>query len=92
MNELRRIVPIVAAALTLAAAATSAAADGRHRWSHPPIFVATPARASPITPYVFPYGSRYRYNSPGPVYYHLPIWYPHYGCRLWRYNYLYWTC
>ena len=37
-----------------------------------------------ITPYVFPYGARYRYNSPGPVYYQLEYWGPGDRCRLWR--------
>jgi hypothetical protein len=58
---------------------------------HPPIFVPAHVRG-PITPYVVPYGGRYVYNSPGPVYCSLPDWHPHDGCRLWRYNYLYWTC
>ena len=38
------------------------------------------------------YGGRYRYNSPGPVYYQLDYWGPTDSCRVWRYNYLYWTC
>jgi hypothetical protein len=82
---------LLAVGLAVAAGATSAAARG-DRASHPPIFVPTPAGGSPITPYFYPYGSRYRYHSPGPVYYHLRYWGPHYSCRLWRYNYLYWTC
>jgi hypothetical protein len=60
---------------------------------HPPIHVATPTGGSPITPYLFPYGGRYRYNSPGPVYGQLDYWGPNDGsCRLWRYNYRYWIC
>jgi hypothetical protein len=84
-----RIVIVAAASvlLTLTAPATA-----RYRGSHPPIFVATPRMGSPITPYYYPYGSRYRYNSPGPVFYQLPDLVPHEGCRIWRYNYLYWTC
>ena len=74
-----------------AAGATSARAHG-HRGSRPPIFVATPTDGSPITPYLYPYGSGYRYNSPGPFFYNLNYWGPHYGCRLWRYNFLYWVC
>ncbi len=84
---LRIAVVLVAAAL---AAATSASARER-RLAHPPIHVATPSRG-PITPYFFPYGGRYGYNSPGPVYYQLDYWGPTDSCRVWRYNYLYWTC
>jgi hypothetical protein len=82
---------LVAAVLIVAAAATSAAARER-RLFHPPIHVATPTGGSPITPYIFPYGGRYRYNSPGPVYGQLDYWGPSESCRLWRYNYRYWIC
>jgi hypothetical protein len=92
MNDLRRATVMAAAVLAFAAVATQATADGRRDGSHAPIYVATPGIRSPITPYFFPYGGRYRYNSPGPVYERLALWHPHYGCRLWRYNYLYWTC
>jgi hypothetical protein len=86
------LVMIAALAVSAAAAATSASARDR-RLPHPPIHVATPTGGSPITPYVFPYGGRYRYNSPGPVYARLDYWGPDaVGCRLWRYNYLYWVC
>jgi hypothetical protein len=81
----------VAAALITSATAAPAAAHGR-RLIHPPIHVTTPTRGSPITPYFFPYGGRYRYSSPGPVYYHLDYWGPTNSCRLWRYNYHYWVC
>jgi hypothetical protein len=88
MTSLMRIA--MAAAATLLA---SLPATAGHRWGpHPPIFVATPSPPSAITPYVYPYGGRYRYNSPGPVYYQLDEWWPHAGCGLWRYNYIYWTC
>jgi hypothetical protein len=91
MGHNRRIAAAVAAALMVTGVATSASA--RHRGPiHPPIHVATPTGGSPITPYVFPYGSRYRYNSPGPVYARLDYWGPVASCRLWRYNYLYWMC
>jgi hypothetical protein len=104
MDHLRHIVLIATVAWMLPTVAASAA---ERRGSHPPIFVATRTMGSPITPYFFPYGSRYRYNRPGPVFYHLPdsgleywrpdpwgpyYWRVRYGCRLWRYNYLYWTC
>jgi hypothetical protein len=83
---------LVMAALVVAAAGTSAAARER-RSIHPPIHVATPTGGSPITPYVYPYGSHYRYSSPGPVYGQLDYWGPNdVSCRLWRYNYLYWVC
>jgi hypothetical protein len=82
---------IVTAVLIVSGAASSAGAR-EARLLHPPIHVATPTDRSPITPYVFPYGSRYRYNSPGPVYYQLEFWGPGDSCRLWRYNYLYWIC
>jgi hypothetical protein len=87
MNRLRRI--SIAASLISMLATPAAAA---HCGAHPPIYVATPRTSSPITPYVFPYGATYRYNSPGPVACRLPDWEPHHSCRLWRYNYLYWTC
>jgi hypothetical protein len=77
-------------ASALIAAATSASARDR-RPAHPPIHVATPSRG-PITPYFFPYGGRYRYNSPGPVYDWLDYGEPTDSCRVWRYNYIYWTC
>ena len=50
------------------------------------------ADQGPITPYFFPYGGRYRYNSPGPVYSSWMYWGPTDSCRVWRYNYLYWVC
>lgn len=87
--------PIAAlsAALIVAAAPTIATSAAHVRRStHPPIHVATPTDGSPITPYFLPYGWRYRYNSPGPVYSRLDYWGPAEGCRLWRYNYLYWVC
>jgi hypothetical protein len=86
----------MAAALIVSGVATVAAAHDR--LVHPPIHVVTPTGRSPITPYFFPYGGRYRYNSPGPVYEELdysgpqPGWGPQPGCRLWRYNYRYWVC
>jgi hypothetical protein len=80
----------MAAALIVSGAATAAAAHDR--LVHPPIHVATPTGRSPITPYFFPYGGRYRYNSPGPVYQELDYLGPQTGCRLWRYNYRYWVC
>jgi hypothetical protein len=61
-----RNAPAMAAALIVSGVATVAAAHDRS--VHPPIHVATPIGRSPITPYFFPYGGRYRYNSPGPVY------------------------
>jgi hypothetical protein len=93
MESDRRTFLVVAAAMIVAAAATVAtSANARdRRLAHPPIHVATPGRG-PITPYFFPYGSRYRYNSAGPVYYQLADWGPTDSCRVWRYNYLYWTC
>lgn len=70
-----------------------APADARpHRLNHPPIHVATPTGRSPITPYFFPYGGRYRYNSPGPIFARLPDPDADSSCRIWRYNYLYWVC
>ena len=92
--EYNRSIALSAAALVIvgaAAPATSAGARDR-RLLHPPIHVATPTGGSPITPYFFPYGSRYRYNSPGPVYHQLDYWGADAGCRFWRYNYLYWVC
>jgi len=91
MGHSRRTVLVVAAALIISGAATSASAHDR-RLTHPPIHVVTPTGRSPITPYFFPYGSHYRYNSPGPVYYQLDYWGPDDSCRLWRYNYRYWVC
>jgi hypothetical protein len=82
---------VLAAAVIMSATTVSAGTQGR-RLAHPPIHVATPTGASPITPYFFSYRSGYRYNSPGPVYYQLDYWGPSESCRLWRYNYLYWVC
>jgi hypothetical protein len=87
----RRTALVVVAALIISGAAASASPHDR-RWIHPPIHVATPTGRSPITPYFFAYGSRYRYNSPGPVYDRLDYRGPSDSCRLWRYNYLYWVC
>lgn len=87
MNPFRCLVLI---AIALCALPSTVGAHGRYHRAPAPIFVATPMRDSPITPYFFPYGGRYRYNSPGPVYDRLYAWSP--SCRLWRYNYLYWTC
>ena len=91
MGHNRRIALGVAAALIVSTVAASASARDR-RLFHPPIRVTTPTDGSPITPYFFAYGSRYRYNSPGPVYDRLDYWGPGDSCRLWRYNYLYWVC
>ena len=91
MGRNRLTALVMAAALITSGAVTTTSAHDR-RASHPPIHVATPTGRSPITPYFYPYGSRYRYNSPGPVYYHLDYWGPEAGCRLWRYNYRYWIC
>jgi hypothetical protein len=90
----RRTALVVTAALIMSAVAPPAASARARdrRLPHPPIHVATPTGGSPITPYFFPYGSRYRYNSPGPVYGQLDNWGPVSSCRLWRYNYLYWVC
>jgi len=86
MNRIHQIA-IIALALSTLATPVVAGRCG----PHPPIPV--PSRlGGPITPYVFPYGGGYRYDRPGPVYCRLPDWQPHPGCRLWRYNYLYWTC
>jgi hypothetical protein len=91
-NRWTVLVMAVALVASAAAAATSASARDR-RLLHPPIHVATPTGGSPITPYFFPSGSRYRYNSPGPVFARMDYWGPDVvGCRLWRYNYLYWVC
>jgi hypothetical protein len=87
----RGIALAVAAALIMWGAVASASPHAR-RSIHPPIHVATPTGRSPITPYFFPYGSHYRYNSPGPVLYALNHWGPGNSCRLWRYNYVYWVC
>jgi hypothetical protein len=86
MNRIHQIA-IVALALSTLATPVVAARCGPHA----PIPVPTRLRG-PITPYVFPYGAGYRYNRPGPVYCRLPDWKPHPLCRVWRYNYLYWTC
>jgi hypothetical protein len=87
----RRIAATAATALIVSGLAPAAGAD--RRFLHPPIHVATPTGRSPVTPYFYPYGGRYRYASPGPVYYELDYWGPQpEGCRLWRYNYLYWVC
>jgi hypothetical protein len=84
-----RLVRIVTAAIAVSALVAPAAAS--HCGPHPPIFV--PTRISgPITPYFYPYGGHYRYHSADPVYCSLPDWHPRADCRLWRYNYLYWTC
>ena len=95
MRPNRRTALVATVALVMSealAAATSASARDR-RLLHPPIRVATPTGGSPITPYFFPYGSRYRYNAPGPVFARMDYWGPDVvGCRLWRYNYLYWVC
>jgi hypothetical protein len=84
-----RTAVVIAAALMVSSASASARPHDRR---HPPIHVATPTGRSPITPYFFAYGSHYRYNSPGPVYYHLDYWGAGDSCRVWRYNYLYWVC
>ena len=89
MKLSRRIVIVTAASLLLTLATPG---NARHRGAHPPIFVASPRTQSPITPYYYPYGSHYRYNSPAPIFYHLHGAVPDYDCRIWRYNYLYWTC
>ena len=91
MGYNRRTALVATAILIVSGVASSAGARER-RLVHPPIHVATPTDRSPITPYVFPYGSHYRYNSPGPVYYQLEYRGPGERCRLWRYNYSYWIC
>ncbi|HEY6259481.1 MAG TPA: hypothetical protein VIY51_27185 [Xanthobacteraceae bacterium] len=90
--KFRRTVWFLVAILIAAAVPTAATSAHPRRLLHPPIHVATPTDGSPITPYFFPYGWRYRYNSPGPVYGQLDYWGPADSCRLWRYNYLYWVC
>jgi hypothetical protein len=93
MGHNRRIAAAVAALIVAGVTASATSASERHRrLIHPPIHVATPTGGGPITPYFFPYGSRYRYNSPGPVYDRLDSWGLLASCRLWRYNYLYWVC
>jgi hypothetical protein len=94
MGHKRRTAVVMAVGLVIAGVATAATSAGAHerRLIHPPIHVATPTGGSPITPYVFVYGSHYRYNSPGPVYARLDYWGPSDSCRVWRYNYLYWVC
>jgi hypothetical protein len=87
MNHLGSIAVTASLLLILAVPA-----DASRCGPHPPVFVATPRTSSPITPYFYPYGAVYRYHSPGPVVCRLPDPEPHVGCRLWRYNYLYWTC
>ena len=91
MRHNRPAALVLTAALIVTGTAASATAQGR-RLIHPPIHVATPPGGSPITPYFFPYGSHYRYNSPGPVYSELDYGGPTDSCRLWRYNYRYWIC
>jgi|HubBroStandDraft_6_1064221.scaffolds.fasta_scaffold4980687_1 hypothetical protein len=86
MNRFLRIAS--AASLAAAALATPAVAGCG---AHSPIPVGHRG-VGPITPYFFPDRAGYRYNSPGPVFCRLPDWEPREGCRLWRYNYLYWTC
>ena len=68
----------LALSATLVAATWPAAHASAHayRLRHPAIHVATPSDGSPITPYFYPYGWRYRYNSPGPVYGALDYWGP----------------
>jgi hypothetical protein len=79
-------------------AGTPVLADGwpahEGRGSHAPIFVRTPnTHHSIITPYYFGYHlSHYSYNSPGPVFQRMHYHGPANGCRLFRYNYLYWIC
>jgi len=90
MGRNRPTALVMAAALIISGAAGPASAHDR--LIHPPIHVATPTGRSPITPYFFPYGSHYRYNSPGPVYTQLDYWGPEASCRLWRYNFRYWVC
>ena len=92
-NPRTALVMTVALILSEVAAAATAASARDRRVLHPPIHVATPTGGSPVTPYYFTYGSRYRYNSPGPVFARLDYWGPEVvGCRVWRYNYLYWAC
>jgi hypothetical protein len=83
MNLPRPIAIVISASALLMLAMPASAG---HRGSHPATL------RSPITPLYYPYGSRYRYNSPASlhIYVHDPV--PYLGCRLWSYNYLYWTC
>ncbi len=92
MERNRRIAAVVGAILVGALASGTSASAQHRRLIHPPIHVATPTGGSPITPYFVPYRSRYRYNSPGPVFDRLDYWGPGGSCRVWRYNYLYWVC
>ena len=85
MNLPRPIAIVISASALLMLAAPALAA---HRGSHP----ATLRTGSPITALYYPYGSRYRYNAPGSLHIHIQDPAPHFGCRLWSYNYLYWTC
>ena len=86
---MNRFLRLASAAAVAVSALTTPASAGCG--AHPPIFAGL-RPVGPITPYFFPDGARYRYNSPGPVSCRLPDWRPHEGCRVWRYNYLYWTC
>jgi hypothetical protein len=92
MGYNRRTAVVMAVGLVMAGVATAAKSAGAHGLIHRPIHVATPTGGSPITPYFFVYGSRYRYNSPRPVCGRLDYWGPSDSCRVWRYNYLYWVC
>jgi hypothetical protein len=94
MKYRRPIITLALSAALMIAAGSTTTTSAAHarRLAPPPIHVATPTDGSPITPYFFPYGWGYRYNSPGPVYSRLDYWGPLYSCRLWRYNYLYWVC
>jgi hypothetical protein len=92
MKANQQIALVVSATLLALAAPTSIASATVHRLRHAPIHVATPTDASPITPYVYPYGWRYRYNAQRPVYGALDAWEPLDSCRLWRYNYVYRVC
>jgi hypothetical protein len=97
MKKFRSRTRMLTAILTIAVA-TSALADGLPGMrgasdSYAPIYVRGHVGRSVITPYYFGYyPGHYSYNSPGPVFYRLTYYGPHYGCRLWRYNYLYWIC
>ena len=90
-RQTARVIGVGLVIAGVASAATSASGHDR-RLLHPPLHVVTPTGGSPITPYFFSYGSRYRYNSPGPVYDRLDPWGLLASCRLWRYNYRYWIC
>jgi hypothetical protein len=94
MRPNSRVARALSAALILAGAVAPAESvfAREHRASFAPIYVATPRHGSPITPYFFPYGAGYRYNSPGPVFARLYDWDADPSCRIWRYNYLYWAC